>query len=218
MSSIESSYLYLFYLVVVADGRYSDEEFKKMKQLCEEQGFDEYDKRRALYKCVEMLFKNDGSTLYSDFMKEYDDYETICEADKTNQKWERKIAQCAEIESIIKYLPGKIKEDDTLLFVNYKKAHMQVILKLFDVAYADQEYSWQEKVVMSTIMDVWNIERTVLEDIEDTEETICVLQKQKEWIKKASTSLQETTVKNIEIDKIISRLKSNLNYHIADTY
>jgi hypothetical protein len=95
-----------------------------------------------------------------------------------------------------------------------KKAEQkQALWLLINSAYCDGNYTFDKKRLLRTIMRKFNIDNSVLAEMEDTAETLLDLENHRTWIKKASAEYGYDYIDSVikELDKNKVELANNIS-------
>lgn len=117
------------------------------------------------------------------------------------------ISECKELgadeEGILKVIMEK--DLDTAWYANKTR----VLWNLIDLGYADKFYSDPEKEIVKHLVEKWEIDEVVYQEMVDTAETMLALTRQKEWM---LANLEEGPERN----KMKKRIESAMKDMIAD--
>lgn len=101
-------------------------------------------------------------------------------------------------------------------FEKDKTLQAQTIWTLINLGYADSEYSEAEKQVVSHLIQRWHPDPVLIEEFNDTAETILALTLQKEWVQKTSRPYRDIHNMIQELDRSIASMLANVEESIAE--
>lgn len=87
----------------------------------------------------------------------------------------------------------------------------RILWNLVNLGYADSCYSQEEKKIVNYLIEKWNVDKEVYQEMVDTSDTMLALTKQKEWVVStfAKGSIRDEKEKKIdsEINTMLSDIK-----------
>lgn len=163
MTGIQKEQLIIFSLFLMADGEKTSEEEEKFGSVCKEMGIGKKDRKEIERCCQEALY-----------LDESDD-------------------NSAQIRQLIKALDsGKnpFSSSDSPLLSSYKlddlkrdkKEQLITLWNLLNFAYSDKDYSAPERKIINFLCELWDVDKSAFNELNDSAETLFSLYSQKAWI------------------------------------
>lgn len=97
-----------------------------------------------------------------------------------------------------------------------KVMQAQTIWTLINLGYADNEYSEAEKQVVNHLVQRWEMDPALVDELNDTADTILALTQQKEWIRKTARPAADIDRMLQELDQNIKSIKANVEASISE--
>lgn len=92
----------------------------------------------------------------------------------------------------------------------------QTIWTLINLGYADSEYSEAEKAVVNHLVERWKMDPVLVDELNDTAETILALILQKEWVQSTAKTEADTNRIIQELDRNIASMFTNVETSISE--
>lgn len=97
-----------------------------------------------------------------------------------------------------------------------KSLQADVIWTLINLGYADKEYSAAEKKVVDHLIERWEMDPILVDELNDTAETMLALTRQKDWLQTTSKPYEQIKSAIEEIDQNMDDLFSNMAVTISE--
>lgn len=186
MDKVKEEQLKIFNLFLMADGRIAAGEKEKLNAIYDAMKVEQREREKIEKDCEEVL------------------YEAL-HVDGTDDNAEH-------IIRIIKkpYSFFHIGLDEK------RSEQVNTIWNLINLGYSDNNYSVPEKKIVDALSEFWLIDKKVVEELEDSAETLVTLYSQREWIKTTNKSYDEIHrfIENIEND--INQVSRNIELAIKE--
>lgn len=97
-----------------------------------------------------------------------------------------------------------------------KVMQAQTIWTLINLGYADNEYSETEKQVVNHLVQRWEMDLALVDELNDTADTILALTQQKKWIRKTARPAADIDRMLQELDQNIESMKADVETSISE--
>lgn len=177
----------IFCLFLLADGERTSDEGKKLTSICRKMKVEASTRKEMERSCREML----------DFTDKKDNSDGIIQA----------IDRLLQGDSL--FLWGRGLDDN-------KEKQISTIWNLMNLGYADHEYSPPEQKIVSFLCRRWNVDAAIMEELQNSADTLLSLYKQKEWVETTITDEEEKKRYQRVIKKDINRVSKNIEITISE--
>ena len=92
----------------------------------------------------------------------------------------------------------------------------RILWNLVNLVYADTYYSQEEKKIVNYLIEKWNIDKEVYQEMVDTSDTMLALIKQKEWVVATFARGSTRDEKEKKIDSEINTMLSDIKLTIEE--
>lgn len=131
----------------------------------------------------------------------YDDYL------RDEDYWWRSMILCARALALL---------EEHSEIINDEVQSARIIWTLVSLAYADEDYSTDEEIILTFCKAFLNIDDVLFSEMTDTAETMLMLEKKKEWFKQSGLSYDEVSTQLNIINSQIESLISDIEFSVSE--
>ena len=200
---------FFLYLFMHVDGVLTSEEKERFNQLCHELKIDN-DFKTKLYEIGEKLRfadRNDNSDMVISLMNSLMNGERTFKTEIMGNK-------TVEIELPTPFSTCFLKPKS--YFNKAEQAFM--IWSMVNLGYADTAYSKTEQKIVGHLVSVWEMDKTIYNQIITFAETLVALESQREWILSTNKSNEEKNIILKQCDSDIQKISKNVERMIEEIY
>ena len=100
--------------------------------------------------------------------------------------------------------------------INDEVQSARIIWTLVSLAYADEDYSTDEEIILTFCKTFLDIDDVLFSEMTDTAETMLMLEKKKEWFKQSGLSYDEVSAQLNIINSQIESLASDIEFSVSE--
>lgn len=100
--------------------------------------------------------------------------------------------------------------------INDKVQSARIIWTLVSLAYADEDYSTDEEIILTFCKAFLDIDDVLFSEMTDTAETMLMLEKKKDWFKQSGLSYDEVSAQLNIINSQIESLASDIEFSVSE--
>lgn len=131
----------------------------------------------------------------------YDDYL------RDEDYWWRSMILCARALALL---------EEHSEIINDEVQSARIIWTLVSLAYADEDYSTDEEIILTFCKAFLDIDDVLFSEMTDTAETMLMLEKKKEWFKQSGLSYDEVSTQLNIINSQIESLISDIEFSVSE--
>lgn len=191
-----SAKLKIYYYFMLCDGEIQTDEKKLFESICSSMNISMNEKNEIIEYCNKKI-----SNLY--YLKCNDYIFLIKEVLNDRNSYNSLINMLFYIN-----ISNEIKTN--------KNEEVELLWNFINLSYANEEIHENERKIIDFFINFWEIDSAIVSELFDTVETISVLIKQKQDIKKSRNNYDEITNVLNNIDKDIERLSNNIQITISE--
>lgn len=100
--------------------------------------------------------------------------------------------------------------------INDEVQSARIIWTLVSLAYADEDYSTDEEIILTFCKTFLDIDDVLFSEMTDTAETMLMLEKKKDWFKQSGLSYDEVSAQLNIINSQIESLASDIEFSVSE--